>query len=83
MSRLSARAQRILLTIACSAALIALALMVWSVVDPRPAPVVIAMSLGQGLGTLSLLAYLLVVIDDLRRAKVILGDDDEGGGEKK
>lgn len=52
---------------ACALTLLALALMVWSLLDPRPAPVMLAMSAGQGLGTLSLLAYLAVVVADLRR----------------
>jgi hypothetical protein len=41
--------------------------MVWSIVDPRPLPVVVAMSLGQMLGTLSFAAFLVVVVTDLRR----------------
>jgi hypothetical protein len=53
--------------IACWAALVSLALMTWSLVDPRPIPVVVAMSAGQALGTLSLLALLTVVVTDLRR----------------
>ena len=56
-----------LLTASCVCALLALALMVWSVVDPRPMPVVVAMTLGQAIGTLSLLLYLVVVGLDLRR----------------
>ena len=51
---------------ACVLALAALALMVWSVVDPRPLLVVGAMSVGQGLGTLSFGAFLWVVARDLR-----------------
>ncbi|MEO6952766.1 MAG: hypothetical protein ABI321_13235 [Polyangia bacterium] len=56
-----------ILRIACFLALAALALMVWSLLDPRPIPVVVAMSVGQVLGTLSLGAFLVVVIADLRR----------------
>jgi hypothetical protein len=48
--------------------------MVWSVLDPRPAPVVIAMSVGQVFGTLALAAFLFVVLSDLRRAKLLPGD---------
>jgi hypothetical protein len=54
------------LRIACVVALVALGLVVWSVVDPRPIPVVMAMSLGQVLGTLSFAAYGVVVLADLR-----------------
>ena len=53
--------------IACWAALVSLALMTWSLVDPRPIPVVVAMSAGQLLGTVSLLAFLTVVVADLRQ----------------
>lgn len=73
--KLSPRGQRILLTISCSMALVALALMVWSILDPRPIPVVLAMSLGQAIGTISMISFLAVVGDDLRKARVILEDD--------
>lgn len=64
-----ARSSRIL-RIACFSALGALGLMVWSLLDPRPVPVVVAMSLGQVLGTLSLAAFLGVVIADLAASTV-------------
>jgi hypothetical protein len=76
----TARQQRILLSIACVMALVGLALIVWSIVDPRPVPVVISMSIAQGVGTLSLLIYLFVVIADLHRARVL---GDERGEEKR
>jgi hypothetical protein len=47
-------------------ALVALSLIVWAVLDPRPVPVIVAMSVGQVLGTLSFCAFLAVVIGDLR-----------------
>jgi hypothetical protein len=59
------RNQRILI-FACSFALAAVGLMVWSLFDPRPIPVVVAMSVGQVLGTLSLLAFVYVVVADWR-----------------
>jgi hypothetical protein len=59
---------------ACVLGLAALALMVWSLFDPRPIPVVVAMSVGQLLGTLSLGAFLFVVFLDLRRANAKKGD---------
>ncbi len=55
-----------LLRRACVLALLALALMAWSLFDPNPIPVVLAMSLGQLLGTLSFAAFLVVVVRDLR-----------------
>jgi peptidoglycan/LPS O-acetylase OafA/YrhL len=53
----------------CVLALAALGLIVWSLVDPRPIPVVLAMSVAQALGTLSFAAFLLVVVRDLRAAQ--------------
>jgi hypothetical protein len=55
-----------LLRIACFLALVALPLMVWSIFDPRVWPVLIALSVGQGIGTLSLLLFLVAIIRDLR-----------------
>jgi purine-cytosine permease-like protein len=49
--------------------LIALALMVWSMIQPTPLPVMLAMTAGQGLGTLALAMYVFVVVQDLRRAR--------------
>jgi hypothetical protein len=68
---MSPHRQRQVLSGSCVIALVALALVVWSIVDPRPVPVVIAMSVAQGLGTLSLLLYLLVVVMDLRQKRVL------------
>jgi hypothetical protein len=63
------RSRRILRS-ACLFALAALALMVWSLFDPRPIPVVLAMSLGQLLGTLSLAAFVFVGVVDLRGRRI-------------
>ncbi len=62
------RSRRILLRIACVFALSGLALMVWSVFDPSPFVVVLAMSIGQGVGTLSLVLFLVAVLLDIRRS---------------
>ncbi len=51
--------------VASAATLGAVAMMVLSIVSPRPIFLVLAMSLGQGLGTLSLAAYLLAIALDL------------------
>ena len=58
-----------LIPAACILALVALGLMAWSLFDPRPIPVVLAMSLGQLLGTLSLGAFIAAVVADLRAAR--------------
>lgn len=57
-----------LLVVACLLGLIALALMTWSLFDQGWIPVMMAMSIGQGIGTLSFVLFLLVVIIDLRKA---------------
>ena len=51
-------------------ALLALALMVWGILAPSPISLVIAMSVGQALGTASFAVFCLVVFVDLRRAQV-------------
>ena len=57
---------RRVLNVACVGALLAIALMVWSLLEPTPMPVLVAMSVGQVLGTLSLVAFLAIVWADLR-----------------
>ena len=47
--------------------LAALALMVWSIFEPTPMPVILAMSVGQLLGTIAFALYLYVVARDVRR----------------
>ena len=53
---------------ACYLALMALALIIWSLVQPAPLPVIGAMSVGQLFGTLSLLFFLYAMVADLRPA---------------
>jgi hypothetical protein len=48
------------------ATLVALGLMVLSILSPKPIYLVLAMSVGQGLGTLSLALYLLAIALDLQ-----------------
>jgi len=67
---------RRVLDAACVLALVALALMVWSLLDPHPIPVILAMSIGQALGTASLLAFLVVVADDVRRGERDIGPEE-------
>ena len=59
----------VVIRLACILALVALGLIAWSLVDPRPIPVILAMSLGQMIGTLSFVAFLGVVVLDLRSAE--------------
>ncbi len=61
------------LRLAAISALIALGLMVWGVLDPRPIALVVAMSVGQALGTLSFALYAVTVMADLAHARVFSG----------
>jgi hypothetical protein len=66
MGRIARVSREDVIRVACILALLALALIVWSLLDPRPIPVILAMSLGQAIGTLSFAAFLVVVLRDLR-----------------
>ena len=57
---------RRLVTISAIATLVAVALMVLGIVFPKPLLLVLAMSLGQLFGTLSLALYLLAIVLDLQ-----------------
>jgi hypothetical protein len=57
------------LRLASAAALVGLAFMLWSLFDPRVQPVLIALSVGQGIGTLSLLVFVWVVVSDYRKRR--------------
>jgi hypothetical protein len=58
-----------LLRVAAVLSLVGLALMMWSMFDPRPGPVLIGLSLGQVVGTTSFAIYLSIVIWDIRRRR--------------
>ncbi|MDB4960097.1 MAG: hypothetical protein JWP01_96 [Myxococcales bacterium] len=55
-----------LLRLSAVLTIVALALMVWSMLAPTPMPVMVAMTVGQGLGTLAFALYLFVIVRDLR-----------------
>jgi hypothetical protein len=51
--------------------LVGLALMVWSMLEPTPMPVILAMSVGQGLGVVALVLFgVSVLIDQVRKQRV-------------
>jgi hypothetical protein len=54
---------------ACVLTLVALALMTWSILSPHAAPILVAMSVGQALGTVAFATFLVVVYADLRRLR--------------
>jgi hypothetical protein len=49
--------------------LIGLAFMVWSMLEPTPLPVMLAMTVGQAVGSAAFAIYLYIVVRDLRRAR--------------
>lgn len=49
--------------------LLALALMVWSLFQPTPLPVMVAMTVGQALGTTAFAIFVWVVFKDLTRQR--------------
>jgi hypothetical protein len=57
-----------LLQISAVLTLVGLGLMVWSMIVPTALPVMVAMTLGQGMGTLAFGLYVFVVVRDIRRA---------------
>jgi hypothetical protein len=69
-----AKVQRII-RVSCVFALAALVLMVWSLFDPRPFPVIAAMSVGQVLGTISFGSFLYVLVADFRRRRPLPWSD--------
>jgi hypothetical protein len=56
-----------LLYVAAVLSLIGLAFMVWSMVEPTPMPVMLAMSVGQMIGMSAFAIYIVIVVRVLRR----------------
>ena len=71
---MSARRPDRWLAVACVCALVALALMTWQIFDPTVWPVMVAMSLGQVLGTASFAAFGYVVLADFRAQRRVALD---------
>jgi len=67
---MSARPFERWLIVSCVCALAALGLMTWQIFDPTVWPVMIAMSLGQVLGTASFAAFGYVVFADFRAQRL-------------
>lgn len=57
------------LRVAAVLTLVALGLMVWSVLVPTPLPVMLAMTVGQAIGTAALAIYGWIVYRDVARKK--------------
>ena len=69
-----------LLRLAAICSLVGLAFMIWSLLDPRPIPIMAAMSVGQGIGMLSFVMFLGVVVYDAWRASKRTPPPDEKDG---
>ena len=65
--RVESRSVRGLTRLACLLALVGLAALCFSVIVPRPLPVIFAMSAGHLIGVWAFLCYLLAVILDVGR----------------
>ncbi|QQR89817.1 MAG: hypothetical protein IPJ88_16840 [Myxococcales bacterium] len=72
------------LRIASFLALLALGLITWSFLDPSPFLMILFMSVGQGIGTLSKMIFLVVVIHDalLRPSRLSAEQENEEQGSK-
>lgn len=66
-----------LLRVSALLTVIGLAFMVWSLVQPTPLPVMLAMSVGQMFGMLAFGIYLYVILVDIRRARRARRDSKE------
>ncbi len=69
--------------LSAAATLGAVGLMVLSIVSPKPIFLVLAMSMGQGLGTLSLASYLLAIALDLQVTGALVDNVEEDVGERQ
>jgi len=58
-----------LLRISALLTLVGLALMVWSMLQPTPLPVMLAMTVGQAIGTIAFGLYIYVVVRELRKPR--------------
>lgn len=65
--RLEHQSVRRLTRLAVVLALIGLGIMTYSIVVPRPVPIILAMSVGQLIGVLAFFFYVLAVIVDMLR----------------
>jgi hypothetical protein len=69
--------------LSAAATLGAVGLMVLSIVSPKPIFLVLAMSMGQGLGTLSLASYLLAIALDLQVTGALVDNVEEDVSERQ
>jgi hypothetical protein len=66
-SRIAGLSGSLMLRLSAVLTLFGLAFMVWSMMEPTPLPVMLAMTVGQGLGTTAFAIYLFIVIREIVR----------------
>lgn len=66
-----------LLRVSALLTVIGLVFMVWSLLQPTPLPVLLAMSIGQAFGMLAFGIYLYVILVDIRRSRRARRDSKE------
>ena len=69
ISRLQKHSVISLIRVACYVALVGLAVMAASILYPAPLPVIFAMSVGQVIGIIAFLCYLLSILMDVVRGR--------------
>ncbi len=62
---------RRLLRWSCLLTLLGLVMCLWSLLVPKPIPIILAMSLAQGIGTVAFLLFLTVLYFDLRLSRTL------------
>ena len=67
LARIAGRSVLELTRVACLLSLAALAIMAYSVISPRPLPVIVAMSIGQLIAVAGLACYFVAVFVDVAR----------------
>ncbi len=73
LARLKSRSITWLVRLACCLALAALAMMAYSIVNPRPLAVIFAMSAGHVVGALAFVSYFASVLLDVSKSSVERG----------
>jgi membrane protein implicated in regulation of membrane protease activity len=67
MSILRRLSRHLTLRLSAVLTLLGLGFMVWSLLEPTPMPVMLAMTMGQALGTAAFAIYAVIVIREIRR----------------
>jgi len=82
-SKRKRRRREHLLRVASVLAILALVLIVAPIFRPTPVPVLVALTVGQLLGTASFLTFLVIVAVDLGVKRSLRADDDETSDDRR